>query len=124
MLPYRAPAYAGVGGVGGALVSALFQGLQAPPVPLAPTAAAACPAAGPWAPPAESWPALSLPLAAGLGALLLIFSFVLGVIIGGSGGFALGFLWHAVRRASAEHYGWARVASYLHRDRTPSSVLH
>ena len=46
------------------------------------------------------------------------------VIIGGSGGFALGFLWHAVRRASAEHYGWARVASYLHRDRTLSSVLH
>ena len=53
MLPYRAPAYAGVGGVGGALVSALFQGLQAPPVPAAPTAAAVCPMA--YAAPDGTW---------------------------------------------------------------------
>ena len=63
-------------------------------------------------------------IAHGLGALLLILSFVLGVIIGGSGGFALGFLWHAVRRSSAEHYGWSRVASYLHRSSAPDGALH
>jgi len=80
MLAYRAPAYAGVGGIGGALASALLQGLQAPNSAAVLVTAVACPAPGAWLILEGPPPPVTLPLAAGLGALLLILSFVLGVI--------------------------------------------
>ena len=68
----------------------------------------------------EGWlPSNVLLLAAGLGAFLLIFSFVLGVILGGCGGCFLGYLWSAPRRSPICNYGWPRVAGYL---RPPSAA--
>ena len=132
MLTSRAPAYVGVGGLGGAVLSAFLQAASRP-LPASPSAASGglYPAApGPqdtcsepigFAPPGiEGWPASNLLLlSAGLGAFLLIFSFVLGVIVGGCGGFCLGYLWCSARRSSGQHYGWPRVAGYL---RPPSAA--
>ena len=126
MLRLRAPAYVGAGGLGGALVSAVLQAATRP-LPVAPLAAPGglYPAApGPQeacsAPHAnlDSWaegvpPSNLLLLSAGLGAFLLIFSFVLGVIVGGCGGFCLGYLWSSAGRAANRHYGWPRLAGYL-----------
>jgi len=132
MLAYRAPAYVGVGGLGGAVLSALLQAIARPlpgPLPVAPSGPYLA-AAGPQdvcseshglaAPGFEGWlPSNLLLLAAGLGAFLLIFSFVLGVVLGGCGGFLLGYLWSAARRAPSRNYGWPRVVGYL---RPPSAA--
>ena len=99
MLTFRAPAYVGVGGLGGAVLSAFLQAATRP-MPASPLAAPGglYPATpGPQdtcsdplgLPPhgIEGWPSSNLLLlSAGLGAFLLIFSFVLGVIVGGCGG--------------------------------------
>ena len=126
MLTSRAPAYVGVGGLGGAVLSAVLQAatrpLAAPPLaapgglyPAAPGPQDSCSE-----PPGlahhglEGWPSSNLLLlSAGLGAFLLIFSFVLGVIVGGCGGFCRGYLWSSARRSGSQHYGWPRVVGYL-----------
>ena len=126
MLPYRAPAYVGVGGLGGAVLSAFLQAAtRLPPAPPQVAPGGLFPAAaGPQdtcseplgfaAPVVEGWPASNLLLlSAGLGAFLLIFSFVLGVIVGGCGGFLLGYLWSSSGRSANRNYGWPRVAGYL-----------
>jgi hypothetical protein len=132
MLAYRTPAYVGVGGVGGAIASALLQAVTRPlpgPLPVA-SGGPLAPAVGPQevcldpqgvlATGFEGWlPSNVLLLAAGLGAFLLIFSFVLGVILGGCGGCFLGYLWSAPRRSPICNYGWPRVAGYL---RPPSAA--
>ena len=132
MLTSRAPAYVGVGGLGGAVLSAFLQAATRP-LPASPLAVSGglYPAApgpqGTWrepigfAPPdIGGWPAANwLLLSAGLGVFLLIFSFVLGVIIGGCGGFCLGCLWSSARRSSRPHYGWPRIAGYL---RSPAAA--
>ena len=115
MLTLRPPAYVGAGGLGAAILSSLPPGLSSPFV--APVYASPAPAEGPalpargslWdpAPLPDGWsPAYLLLLSAGLGDFLLIFSFLLGVIVGGSGGFLLGYLWGAWRRQSSQHYAW------------------
>ena len=121
-----APAYVGVGGLGGAVLSAFLQTATRPLAasPLAASGGLYPAALGPqgsrseptgFAPPGiEGWPASNLLLlSAGLGAFLLIFSFVLGVIVGGCGGFCLGYLWGSAGRSAGQHYGWPRVAGYL-----------
>ena len=118
MLAYRAPAYVGVGGLGGAVLSALLQAVaRAPPAAPQVVPSGLFPAAaGPQdtcsepfglaAPVVEGWPASNLLLlSAGLGAFLLIFSFVLGVIVGGCGGFFLGYLWSSAGRGASPQYG-------------------
>lgn len=89
--------------------------------PAAPGPQDTCSEPSGFAPPGiEGWPASNLLLlSAGLGAFLLIFSFVLGVIVGGCGGFCLGYLWSSAGRSSGQHYGWPRVAGYL---RPPSAA--
>ena len=126
MLTFRAPAYVGVGGLGGAVLSAFLQAasrlLAAPPLAVAGGLYPAAP--GPQDTCSEplglarhgleGWPSWNLLLlSAGLGAFLLIFSFVLGVIVGGRGGFCLGYLWSSARRSGNQHDGWPRVAGYL-----------
>ena len=115
MLPYRTPAYVGAGGVGGALVSALFNSVTAPPHVVAPTCEAYSGAS-----PYQDLASLVLarttgPLLVGacLGAFLLLFSFVLGLICGGLLGiFGVLFCCRSARPLPG-HHGWTRVAGYL-----------
>ena len=92
MHTFRAPAYVGVGGLGGAVLSAFLQAatrpLAAPPLaapsglyPAAPGPQDSCSEPRGLAHHGlEGWPSSNLPfLSAGFGAFLLIFSFVLGV---------------------------------------------
>lgn len=121
MLAYRAPAYVGAGGLGGALVSALFNSVAAPSAGFAPVCEA--PVSAPYPPDLAAWlldpPSGPLLLGACLGAFLLIFSFLLGLICGGVCG-ALGvLLWCRAVRPTSGHHGWTRVAGYLRTGSAP-----